>query len=179
MAVERTTVARPYAEAIYQFALRDNSFQRWSDMLSLLAALVTDPVVAGLIDNPNCPREALKNLLLDIAGDRLHREGANLLMLLLENKRLHVAPEIATLFEQRKNEQEGTLDVTIISAYAINKAQETKLAAALQSRLGKAIRLSIQKDPTLIGGLKIRAGDLVIDGSISNKVARLATAFGI
>lgn len=179
MAVERITVARPYAEAIFQLAVENNAVDQWSQMLSLFSTMLSAPALMELIDNPNFDSQMLLALLISIADDRITQEGINLLKLLMENKRLTVAPEIAALYEERKNEQEGTLDVTIVSAYAINKTQENRLADALRARLGKSIHVTVEKDATLIGGLKIRAGDLVIDGSIRNKVARLATAFGI
>jgi F-type H+-transporting ATPase subunit delta len=179
MAVENKTIARPYAEAVFDLAVQGDKLDPWSDMLSLLSQMVTDPQLARLIDSPDMGRARLQGLILEIAGTHLSAEGANLVKLLVENKRLTVLPEIAEHYEQLKHSRQGTIDVTITAAYAVNKTQEHKLAEALKKRLGRDVRISTEKDPSLIGGVKIRAGDLVIDGSIRNKLSRLATEFGI
>lgn len=179
MAVEKTTIARPYAEAIFDLADQSNSLDQWSDMLSLLDLLVSDSQVAKLIDNPDMGKERLEGMLLDIAGDNLNSEGINLLKLLIENKRLPIVPEITRHFDLLKSSRQGSIDVTITAAYAVNKTQEKKLASVLKEKLGRDVVISTEKDSSLIGGVKIRAGDLVIDGSIRNKLSRLATEFGI
>jgi len=174
MAVEKTTVARPYAQAAFAFARDRDELDRWSEMLALSAAVIEDTQVAELVDNPELTREQKADLLLDIAGDRLTAEAQNLMRLLADNSRLSVLPEIAELFEALKNEAQGRLDVHVIAAYVLSAAQERELAEALQRKLGREIQITSEKDPSLIAGVRIQAGDLVIDGSFKSQLQKLA-----
>ncbi|MBF0255250.1 MAG: F0F1 ATP synthase subunit delta [Gammaproteobacteria bacterium] len=179
MAVDNQTIARPYARAIFELADAADSLDQWSEMLGFVQQVLADPQINRLLSNPEVGRPRLLQLLLDIGAERLTPACVNLLRLLVENKRLGQFGEIVAGFEELKNQRQSSIDVTITSAFAVNKAQEKKLAESLSKRLGREVRISTEKDPGLIGGVKIRAGDLVIDGSIRNKLSRLATEFGI
>ena len=179
MAGEKTTIARPYAEAVFSRATEIDALGHWSEMLSLLAALVQDQQIADLIANPEIARERCAEMILAIAGDQLNEEGRNLVRLLSSNRRLAVLPEIQALFEQLKAESQGTLDVHLTSAYVVSAAQEKQLAEALRAKLGREVRISSEKDSALIAGVIIRAGDLVIDGSFQGQLENLATELGI
>jgi F-type H+-transporting ATPase subunit delta len=179
MAGEKSTVARPYAGAIFGRASDSNKLDQWSDMLGLLAAVVQDERVAAAISNPKLESTQRVSLMLDICGKHLDAEGQNFVRLLVRNGRLSSLPEIATLYEGLKNESQGNLDVQIVSAYEMTKAQESALAVALKKRLGREIRMTSEIDRDLIGGVIIRAGDLVIDGSVQGRLQKLATELGI
>jgi F-type H+-transporting ATPase subunit delta len=179
MAVEKQTLARPYARAIFELADSSDSLTEWSEMLELLRLTITDPQMAKLLGNPELGKQRLQQLLLEVTAGWINEPCKNLLLLLLENDRLDVMHEIAQGFEALKAQRQGSIQVTIISAFTVNKTQEKKLAESLKKRLGRDVHVSTEKDPSLIGGVKIRAGDLVIDGSIRNKLSRLATEFGI
>jgi F-type H+-transporting ATPase subunit delta len=179
MAGEATTIARPYAEAAFNRAAESGKLGQWSDALGLLADVVQDPAMAGLIANPKLGKAQLADLVFDIVGDKLDDEAKNLVKLLVENDRLAVAPAVAELFEERKSAQEGSLDVQVTAAFAIDSAQEAALAAALKAKLGREVRITSEQDPELIGGVRIRAGDLVIDGSVRGQLAQLANELGI
>ncbi len=179
MSGEAITVARPYAEAVFRKAEEDGNLDAWSEMLSLLAALVEDPVLAGVIANPLYVRGQLVQLILDITGERLSAEGGNLARLLAENGRLPVLPEIHALYEELKAESLRTLNVTVRSAYELASKQEQDLAAALSEKLGRKVTIISEQDPELIGGVHIRAGDLVIDGSVKGRLQQLANELGI
>jgi F-type H+-transporting ATPase subunit delta len=179
MAGETTTIARPYAEAIFGRASESDKLEQWSDALGLLAAVVQDDKVAAAITNPKLEGSQRIALLLDICGEHLDAEAQNLVRLLVRNDRLSVLPEIASLYEGLKNESQGTLDVQVISAYEMTPDQEDKLAAALKKRLDRDIRVTSDIDSALIGGVLIRAGDLVIDGSVQGRLQKLATELGI
>jgi F-type H+-transporting ATPase subunit delta len=179
MAGELTTIARPYAEAVFDRAEESNSLDSWSEALALLAAIIDDRQIAGIVANPQVPRASKAELLLDIGGDALAGEPGNLTRLLAANGRLDVVPEIARLFETLKSESQGTLDVHVLSAYAVNSSQEKQLSDALSAKLGRQVNITSEKDPSLIAGVIIRAGDLVIDGSIKGQLANLASELGI
>jgi len=175
MAEELNTLARPYAAAIFMIAQESNKLVLWSEMLSFLATIVEDPEGAALIANPSLSRAQTEQLMLEIAGGRITDEGQNLLRLLVYNSRLQVLPQIAELYEAHKNAAQGTIDVRIISAFELKPAEEKNLAEALRKRLGKEIEISNETDDSLIGGVKIYAGDHVIDGSIRSQLERLST----
>ena len=179
MAGDATTIARPYADAVFARAVETEKLDLWSDMLELLAATARDPALAGLIASPKLDKAQMTELMLDIGGGRLSDEGQNLVRLLAANRRLSVLPEIAALFEARKAEHEGSIDVHVTSAFAVMPAQEQQLAEALKRKLGREIRITSEQDPELIGGFRLRAGDMVIDGSVSGQLTKLAHELGI
>ena len=179
MAGDATTIARPYAEAVFQRAVETEKLDLWSDMLALLGTAVKDPALSGLLANPKLTTEQKIELMLDIGGGHLSEEGQNLVKLLAANGRLGVVADIAAAYEQRKAEHQGTIDVHVISAYALRAPLEKKLAQALSEKLGREVHITSEKDPALIGGIRLRAGDMVIDGSVSGQLSQLAHELGI
>ncbi len=179
MAGDATTIARPYAEAIFTRAEETGKLDLWSEMLELLAAVVVDPTMSDIVANPLFDREDLTGLMLEIGGDHLTDEGANLVKLLVQNGRLSLLPEMTELFKALKAEKDRKLNVQVISAYALKPAQEKQIADALKEKLGRDITISSEKDPDLIGGIIIRAGDTVIDGSVRGQLQQLANELGI
>ena len=179
MAGDITTIARPYAEAVFAAAKESDQVDAWSGALTLLGAVAADPAMAEQIGNPNVPRQHVRDMILGIVGDELPEQAKNLVKLLAENRRLVVIPEIARLFEEFRTAALGVRQVLVRSAYALNAAQQKELVEALKTRLGGDVELTVEKDPSLIGGVEVRAGDLVIDGSVRGKLRRLATALQI
>jgi F-type H+-transporting ATPase subunit delta len=179
MAADAITIARPYAEAVFAQAEESGKLDIWSEMLSFLTQVVTDPAVAPIIGNPLIDRQSLTDLLLEIGVDHINEEGGNLIRLLVQNGRLVLVPEIESLFETLKAEKERTLSVHVTSAYALKPEQEKTIAEALKAKLGRDVTISSEKNPDLIGGVHIRAGDLVIDGSVRGKLQQLANELGI
>lgn len=175
MAGDITTIARPYAEAAFAQARESGQLDAWSEALSVLASIASAPEMAEQIGNPNVPRERLSDAILDIAGGDLSDEAKNLTRLLAENNRLSTLPEIAELFEGLKIENQGLREVHVRSAFELNEGQLKGLATALKKRLGADVELTVETDPSLIGGLEVRAGDLVIDGSVRAKLRKLST----
>jgi F-type H+-transporting ATPase subunit delta len=116
------------------------------------------------------------NTFVEVCGDKLDAKVQNFIHLLAENDRLLLLPEITELFELYKAEQEKSVDVEVTSAFALNNEQKDKLAKVLSARLSREVRLHATEDSSLIGGVVIRAGDLVIDGSVRGKIAKLAEA---
>ncbi|MGE5152763.1 MAG: F0F1 ATP synthase subunit delta [Bdellovibrio bacteriovorus] len=176
MAGELTTIARPYAEAVFDRAKGTGQLEAWSAALGLLAATATDPQMAPQIANPNVPRERIRDLLIEVCGDALPPEAANLVRLLAENGRFAAIPEIAALFEARREAEQGVRQVQVRSAFPLAEAERQAIAAAMARRLGAQVELAVEEDPELIGGVEIRAGDLVIDDSVRGKLRQLAHA---
>jgi F-type H+-transporting ATPase subunit delta len=173
---EAITVARPYAQAAFLHASENRSLREWSDMLGLLAAVATDAAMAGVIESPHLTETQLADLVIDVCGNHLTDKCANFVRVLAANRRLELLPDIAALFEIQRQEAEGTVKAELVSAYPATDEQQARITESLRRRLGKDIELSCSTDARLLGGAIIRAGDLVIDGSVRGKLERLGSA---
>ena len=173
---EAITVARPYAQAAFLFASAQHTLKDWSEMLSLLAAIADDDSMRELIDSPHLTETQLADLFIQVAGEHVNEKGANFIRVLAANGRLSLLPEIAALFEIKRRDAEGTVQAQLITAYPASESQQAEIIASLRKRLGREVELSCSIDEGLLGGAIIRAGDLVIDGSVRGKLERLGTA---
>ena len=170
---ETQTLARPYAEAVFELADGQGRLDEWSQALNALSAIVSNPDVVLLLDNPEIADSRLADLVIEIGGDDLDESSANLVRLLVANGRLSLAPAIATLYEQRKAEAEHRVDVNVTSAVEFSEEQRAAVAKSLEKRLDRSVRLTFEQDEDVIGGAVIRAGDLVIDGSLRAQLERM------
>jgi F-type H+-transporting ATPase subunit delta len=171
---ELTTIARPYAKAAFQFADEAGALTQWSAMLNFAATVAADPSVARLLSNPKITADQKAKDFLQLCSDQLSPQVRNFVALLASNKRLQALPAIAALFEELKSQKEQSVDVEIVSAFALTPDQTGKLAASLKQRLGREVNVTTSIDQSILGGAIIKAGDLVIDGSVQGKLARLA-----
>ena len=171
-----STIARPYAKAVFELARDENGFAEWSAITGGLAQAVTDPSVAAAIGHPAIGRGQIATLLIEALGDKVSVPGRNLLRLLSEYGRLQAAPAIAVEFERLRAEHESRVDVEITSAAPVERAQQDALASAIRKRLVREVVVSWKTDPELIAGALIRAGDLVIDGSVRGELEKLHSA---
>lgn len=183
---EKATIARPYARAAFDFAGQTGdkpadkaaSYARWSKLLTVAGAVAADAGVGPLLGNPKVPASKLVELIADVAskqGVEIDGSGRNFLSILAQNHRLAFLPEIAVQFEQLRADVENTVDVEVVTAFPAGEAQQKALMTALEKRFNKAVRIRETIDPSLIGGALIRAGDLVIDGTLKGRLERLAT----
>ncbi|BCE03637.1 F0F1 ATP synthase subunit delta [Marinicellulosiphila megalodicopiae] len=173
---ELSTYARPYAKASFAVASDQNALAKWSDMLSTLASVTLDEKVSIVLGNPGLTASDKANFIKELCGEELNEEAIHLVNTLAENHRLSLLAEIATQFDLLKAEQEGSVDVVITSAIALTPAQQSTLSEKLAAKLGRDVSITTEIDPSIIGGAIIRANDLVIDGSVSGKLAKLAEA---
>ena len=171
---EKSTVARPYALAAFELAKEKDELAKWSEMLQFAALVACDETMQQYIGNPHVSRDALSKLFLGICTEQLTDVGKNFIKVLIDNRRLDVLPEIAMLYEQHRAEAERTIDAEVISAFPLSEAQQTLLADKLKQRLGRSVNLIAKVDPNLLGGAIVRAGDLVIDGSVNGQIDKLA-----
>jgi F-type H+-transporting ATPase subunit delta len=182
---DNNTIARPYAEAVFDLARGAGTLDKWSESLAVASALMADGRVAKFLANPSLSNDQRLDFLTGLfrtaagagavlTGDAT--EGRNFLKLLLEYGRIAVLPEIAEHFEALKAEVENTVEVTVTSATLLNEAQKQAIARALKARLGREVRLDAELDENLIGGAVIRAGDVVIDGSLRSRLQSLSNA---
>lgn len=180
---DNNTIARPYAQAAFEVARGDDALARWHDSLEIAGALMSDGEAAEFLHNPSLsdPRrlEFLTGLF-DKAGAMLFTgddaKGTNFLKLLLEYDRVDVLPEIAERFNALKDEVENTVEVTVTSAAPLSEERLAEIGKALEARFGRTVDLETKVDEELIGGAVIRAGDVVIDGSLRARLKGLAGA---
>lgn len=170
-----STVAHPYAKAVFELARDSGDYKAWGESLQALAALFGTPEVAALTANPSLTRADLSAALAQSLGAKLPAPAVTLVRLLVENHRLPALPAIAAEYERLRDEAEKRVEVEITSAATIDAAQQEKLVAAVRQRLARDVAVSWQVDPALIGGAVIRTGDMVLDGSYAGELARLKT----
>lgn len=173
---EQTTAARPYARAVYQLAQQDSTVESWGDALSLMAAVVTDATMRELLDNPRLGREQKGEMLLKAIADRLDDKQRNLIRLMAENNRLGALPDVAEQYDMLRAEAEGKIDAQVISAFELSDEQLNKITTTLTNRLGREVSITASTDASLIGGVVIKAGDTIIDGSMKSRLESLALA---
>ena len=180
---DNNTVARPYAQAIFEVASEAGALGEWSGSLSIAGDLLADK---GLVEYLRAPElsdekrlEFLAGLFDKAGADKLagkDEKGTNFVRLLLENRRIAVLPEISEHYEALKAKVENSVDAVVTSAVPLNADQEKEIAKSLKERLGREVRITTEIDETLIGGAVIRAGDVVIDGSLRARLEGLANA---
>ncbi len=172
---EKSTIARPYALAAFELAKEQNDLASWSDMLGFAAVVVTDETMQGYIGNPKVDQDTLTRLMVEVCGEQLNELGQNFIKVLVTNKRLNVLSEIVVLYNEFRAAAEKTIDAEVISAFPLSDTQRSTLIEGLKKRLGREVNLVSKVDENLLGGAIVRAGDLVIDGSVSGQLDKLAT----
>ena len=178
---ENGTIARPYAQAVFEIARDEGLLAQWSDYLHAAATVVSDPDVDRLIHDPATDIASLVQLIGEVSskavdGNSAGAEGQNMLLLMADNRRLTLLPEVADIYDGLKAEIENRVDVVLAAAAPVDAAQQDKIAAALQQRLGREVNLEFKLDENLIGGARLQADDLVIDGSVRTGLEKLARA---
>lgn len=169
-----STIARPYAQGVFQLAHSHGALAQWSEMLEFAAAVARDPNMRELLGSPRLTKQQMAQVFIDICGDRLDEQGKNLIRLLAENRRLPLLSAIAERYGELRAEAEKTVNARLISAQPTSEEARNKVAEALSKRLNRKVTLTTEMDPQLLGGAIIRAGDLVIDGSVRGRLERLA-----
>ena len=170
---ETSTLARPYAQAIFNMASADDTFKAWSETLSLLQNVAANDAINELISNPEIQRAQIVSLFVDICKENLDEKGVNFLKVTAENGRLELLPQIADGFEIMRAEREGSIEAQVISAFAVNATQKKDIASALKKKFGREVTIKTETDKSLIGGIIIRAGDIVIDGSVKTQLEKI------
>lgn len=170
---ELNTVARPYTKAVFEFARDAGTLSSWSDSLKDAAQVASDDVMKSILGNPALTSGQKADAMISVLED-LDESGKNFIHLLAENQRLALIPEIAVQFEQLKANQESNVEIDVTTAYELDEQQQQKLTQALSAKLGRDVALSSNVDKSILGGVVIRTQDLVIDGSVRARVAKLA-----
>ncbi|MFD1801229.1 F0F1 ATP synthase subunit delta [Mixta tenebrionis] len=170
---ELITVARPYAKAAFDFAVEHQSIDRWQQMLAFAAVVARNEQMAEMISGAIAP-ETLAASFIAVCGEQLDEAGQNLIKVMAENGRLSALPAVLEQYIQLRDAWEATAEVDVISASALSDEQLTKISAAMEKRLSRKVKLNCKIDKSVMAGVIIRAGDMVIDGSVRGRLERLA-----
>ena len=174
--IEPTTLARPYARAAFQFAVDNSVVDSWHQALLAVAAVVAEPSVAKVLDDPATTAPQRAATVVTVLGDDIPGGVAEFVSVMAENHRLGLSGEVARLFAELRSALDAAANVTVTSAFAVADATVEQLAASLTGKLGKTVDMTVETDASLIGGAIMRAGDMVIDGSVRGRLHKLATA---
>ena len=171
---ELATIARPYAEALYKSPHAELAGE--SNWLDALAVVASNPQLLQFSDNPKVTPQQVFDVVSDVARVQLPPAGQNFLRTVIENGRLAAIPEIARQFRELKNAQSGAADAVVYSAFPISAQQLAELTGTLERRFGRKLNLSVQEDPSLIGGIRVAVGDEVLDTSVKARLEQMKVA---
>ncbi|MFU2315310.1 F0F1 ATP synthase subunit delta [Rahnella sp. PCH160] len=170
---EFVTVARPYAKAAFDFAVEHQSVDRWQSMLAFTAEVTRNEQIEELLSGASAP-ETLSKTFIAVCGEQLDEACQNLIKVMAENGRLRVLPEVLEQFIELRASLEAVAEVEVTSANPLSEEQQAKIAAAMEKRLSRKVKLNCKIDKSVLAGVIIRAGDMVIDGSVRSRLERLA-----
>jgi F-type H+-transporting ATPase subunit delta len=173
---EIATVARPYAEALFRSALEKGALEPVAESLTLVASIARDERMHSVFGNPRVSAQQKKDLIADVAGDRMDPITRRLLSLLVDGHREVLIGSIAEQFEELKHEHDKVLRARITSAQPLTDAQRSEIVSALEKRYGKKIEAELDVDPQLLGGARVQIGDQVIHASVRDALAQMAAA---
>jgi len=170
---ELTTVARPYAKAAFEFALENSAIDEWFEMLSFAAEVAKNDDMNQFL-NGSVASESMAELFINVCGEQLNGKGQNFVKVMAESRRLTALPAVVSLFAEMRNEYIKEVNVDVFAATELTETQTTNLIASLEKRLARKVKLNCSVDSSVVGGLLIKAGDTIIDGSVRGKLDRLA-----
>jgi len=176
MAAELVTIARPYAQAVFDLAKERNELTKWSEMLSLVVTVYDDPQFQAAIASPMVTSAEVEGLMLAVCGERIDSNARNFIQLLVRNGRLPALEEIRRLYDRLKSEDEGVVEVQISSAFPLEGRELEQIVSLLSKRYEKNISPTVDVDSELIGGIKVQVGDKVWDASVRGRLNDMATA---
>lgn len=175
---ELTTLARPYAKAVFDAAQAENAVDQWDQALALVAQVAADKEIKKILGSPGLSEQRKAELFIGCFEEKVPEALRNFLSILAENKRLTLLPEISALFSLYRADKERTVKLQVHTAFELTEEQQRKLVDALSRKLERKIDLETSVDQSLIGGVMIRTGDMVIDASVRGKLAKMAKALG-
>jgi F-type H+-transporting ATPase subunit delta len=171
---ELATIARPYAEALFDASGADlGATSAW---LEPLAAIAGDDQLLQLAGNPNVSDQQVYDVITGVVREPLPDAARNFLRTVIENGRLAALPEIAAQFRALKNDRGGSSDAMVYSAFPIDASALNGVASALEKRFGRKLNVTVQDDPSLIGGIRVVVGDEVLDTSVKARLEQMKVA---
>ncbi|ATF09514.1 F0F1 ATP synthase subunit delta [Candidatus Enterovibrio altilux] len=172
---ELTTIARPYAKAVFDLAVYKGELDKWSEMLAFAAAVASNETIIHYISSMHSAKKDAE-IFIFVCGEQLNESGQNLIKVMAINGRLNALPNVYTQFKTLRYEHDNQMDVDVLSAIALDQTQLDIIINKLEIRLERQVQLHCSIDETLIAGVIIRAENLVIDNSVSGYIRRLNNA---
>lgn len=173
---EKSTIARPYAQAIFELARDKGNMPAWSEALQVLCNIMAVDEVAALAGNTSVQRSDIADIIIEIGGKAFDADAQNMVRVLADNRRLNVVVQIQERYEELRAEAENVIQAEITAAQDVPGDVHDAISRALEKRLGRKVHLEVKIDDSLIGGAVVKAGDLVIDGSAAGRLEKLTTA---
>ncbi|MDR1367777.1 MAG: F0F1 ATP synthase subunit delta [Candidatus Accumulibacter sp.] len=173
---ESVTIARQYAQAVFEIAREGGALAKWSERLQCLATISKDPDIYKIIGNPTLSSPQIVEAIVSFTGEPENRELSSLVGVLLESERFAITDEISEVFEHLKDADAGVKEAVIHSAFPIEKAQLDKLLAEAESHFKSRLRARVEIDGSLIGGVRIVVEDKVLDLSVRSRLDAMAVA---
>lgn len=168
-----TTIARPYAKAAFDFAVEKDTVGQWLEMITFIGQVASNDTVVKMLKATTSATE-MADLFIKVGGEQLNENGQNFIKVMAQNERLSVLPEVSELFALYHDEYLKQVEADVTSATELSDVQQADLATSLEKRLARKVQLNCSIDKSLIAGVVIRVGDLLIDGSIRGKLNRLS-----
>ncbi|KGY07889.1 F0F1 ATP synthase subunit delta [Vibrio sinaloensis] len=172
---DMTTIARPYAKAAFDFAVEKDQLDQWGQMLSFAAEVANNEQIHELLTS-SMSADKLAEVFVAVCGEQVDEFGQNLIKVMAENGRLQALPDVCAEFLLLKQEHEKEITVEVTSATELSEQQKADISSKLETRLERKVQLNCSVDEALLGGVIIRAGDLVIDNSARGRLSRLSDA---
>jgi F-type H+-transporting ATPase subunit delta len=170
---ELSTIARPYAKAAFDFAVEHKAVESWTEMLTFAALVSENESIKPLLNGTLASTE-LGSLFIKVCGEQVNEQGQNLIKVMAENGRLGILSTVSLLFAEYRNEWAKEVEADVVSATELSSEQQQQISVSLEKRLARKVKLNCSIDASLVGGVIIKSGDLVIDGSVSGKLSRMS-----
>jgi F-type H+-transporting ATPase subunit delta len=171
---ELATIARPYAEALFQTT--KNDLQATAAWLDELAAIAGNEQLLQFASNPKATSEQVMGVVKGVAKSQLSAAADNFLRTVIDNGRLSALPEMAVQYRAHVNAQSGSSDAVVYSAFEIAPAALADVTALLQKRFGRTLHVKVEIEPELIGGIRVVVGDEVLDTSVKARLDQMKVA---
>lgn len=168
------TIASPYAKAVFALAIEQHAVQSWQSMLTLSANVSRNEQIAKLLSSAVAPKR-LADTFIAICGDQLSFAGRNLIRVMADNRRLAILPNVLEQFIELRISQESMMVIEAISTYPLSEKQVNKVITAMEQRLSCKVKLTCKIDQSIVAGIIIRVGDVVIDSSIRGRLERFSS----
>ena len=173
---ESLTVARPYAEAVFRLGRESSKLADWSGWLGRLSLIANESAMQDCFGNPKLSSRQVTDLVVGVLGVEAPQALSRFIEVLAENGRLALLPEIQSLFEELKSEEEGVKEAHIVSAFPMDDAQVKQVLPVLEQHFSSKLKPRVTVDPSLIGGIKVEVGDEVFDASVRGQLDAMAVA---
>lgn len=164
---------RRYAEAAFDIAEREKTVDAWLGDLDIAAATLGEPATVRLLNNPAVPLSEREQVIRDVLGKRISDKTLNLMLLLIRRGRADILGSVAAEFRRLRDQREGISHATVTSAAPLDEAEAGVVRTRLAGMTNGPVEVTFEVDPAILGGVVVRIGDRLIDGSVRGRLERL------